>query len=203
MNERFLGDGAQAYRRRARRLIPDYEGLHEAVAARLVGVRSFLSVGCGDGEDLSRVAAERRVGVDPAPDMIRLARERLDASVELVLGEASDLEEAFEGVASILVGHFVPYGEKDGFYRGLRERCEGRLVIAELIAPVDADLWGEKMIANGTEDAKARTAVARAMAELFPLSREELIATVERAGFQMDSEVWSAAPFSAFAFMSL
>ncbi|RYG37651.1 class I SAM-dependent methyltransferase [bacterium] len=202
MSARFEGEDAGAYGRRARRLIPDYDGLHEVVAATLSGVSSLLSAGCGDGEELARTSSGRKVGIDPSPDMIALARRRLDASVELSVGTAADLSETYGAVAAILVGHFVPYPDRDAFYLSLRERCEGRLVIAEMIAPVDADLWGEWMIGNGTEDGKARSAVAKAMAELYPLERNGLVAKVEQAGFQLESELWSASPFAAFSFFS-
>lgn len=200
MDARFAGEAASAYARQARRLIPDYEGLHHGVARTVAGVRSLLSVGCGDGEELARSSAEIRVGIDPSPSMAALAEARLGSRAQIVVGEPNDVEGTFEAVTSILVGHFVPYEERDGFYAALRARCEGILVVAEAIAPIDADLWTEWMIDNGTPGEKARSAVEAVIPEIYPLSREELIAKIERTGFQFGAEIWSGAPFAAISF---
>lgn len=202
MDARFSGEAAFAYGRRARRLIPDFEGLHAWVLQEVSDARSLLSVGCGDGEELSRSSAPRRVGVDPSADMVQAARKRLGASCEIIAGDIEDVKETFEAVTAILVGHFIPYEKRDAFYGSLRSRCEGTLVIAEITAPVDPEKWIEWMITNGTEPEKARSAVSVALREMMPLTQGELLSAIERQGFQLSERRWEGAPSVAFSFLT-
>lgn len=116
--------------------------------ARLAPGERVLDVGCGTGV-LTRLAADRvgptgvAIGIDAAPDMIRVAREK--ATIEwngarFQLGAVEDLK--FENgsfdvaLVSLLLHHLPP----DLKHRGLREilrvlRPGGRVIVAEFDRP--------------------------------------------------------------------
>ena len=73
-----------------------------------------LDVGCGTGELLCRLAAKyptaQLAGLDPVPEMLQVAREKLSANVDLRLGWANDLPwpaGSFDAVISCNMFHYV------------------------------------------------------------------------------------------------
>jgi ubiquinone/menaquinone biosynthesis C-methylase UbiE len=75
-----------------------------------------LDVGCGTGELLARIAAKypsaRLAGIDPVPEMLEVAREKLVDDVDLRVGWADELpwpDESFELVVSCNMFHYVTH----------------------------------------------------------------------------------------------
>jgi ubiquinone/menaquinone biosynthesis C-methylase UbiE len=105
---------------------------------RLNPTDSLLDVGCGTGALLSHLAASypqaRLAGIDPSPEMLAIARERLPPVIELKQGWAEGipyLDDAFDVVVSCNVFHYIReplVGLKD-MLRVLRP--EGILVITD------------------------------------------------------------------------
>ncbi len=70
-----------------------------------------LDVGCGAGNILDQLSGRRRVGIDLSTFMVKRARERLKAPVEVLLGDAEHLPFAASSfdrvVASSLLSHVL------------------------------------------------------------------------------------------------
>ncbi|HEU0303486.1 MAG TPA: methyltransferase domain-containing protein [Gaiellaceae bacterium] len=96
--------------------------------------RRVLDCGCGTGrlsQALAETAASRVWGVDPEPEMLRVARENVPASVGLKEGRAEELpfrDGWFERAVMWLVCHLV---ERPAAFRELRRVLvpAGRLVV--------------------------------------------------------------------------
>jgi ubiquinone/menaquinone biosynthesis C-methylase UbiE len=75
-----------------------------------------LDIGCGTGELLSRLAAKypaaSLAGLDPVPEMLAIAREKLSDKVDLRLGWANELpwaDASFDIVVSCNMFHYVTH----------------------------------------------------------------------------------------------
>jgi ubiquinone/menaquinone biosynthesis C-methylase UbiE len=75
-----------------------------------------LDVGCGTGELLSRLAAKypnvQLSGLDPVPEMLELARDKLSDEVELRVGWANELpwpDKSFDLVVSCNMFHYITH----------------------------------------------------------------------------------------------
>jgi ubiquinone/menaquinone biosynthesis C-methylase UbiE len=99
---------------------------------------SVLDVGCGTGALLYQLSARypraRLVGIDPSPEMLALAGERLAPAIELKQGWAEDLpyqDEVFDLVVSCNVLHYIrePLVALKDMLRVLRPK--GTLVITD------------------------------------------------------------------------
>lgn len=130
---------------------------------------SVLEVGCGPGGLLRHLRAERVCGVDPSPDMLRLAARR-NRGAELRRGTAADTgyaDQEFDVVVS--VNNVAMWPDLDA---GVREMCRvtrpgGRVLIAWHSAT------GRSPIARGNalpDDKLAR--IVQALGD--PVSRHEL-----------------------------
>ena len=130
------------------RLAPQYERrwsfyvratARETIARlRINRTDSVLDVGCGTGALLYQLSASypraRLTGVDPCPEMLAIARERLPAVIELKRGWAESLpyeDEAFDRVISCNVLHYIrePVVALKDMLRVLRPK--GTLVITD------------------------------------------------------------------------
>ena len=106
------------------RLAPDYErrwsfyvrATSRETLARLgiTPTDSVLDVGCGTGGLLCQLSASRRrarlAGIDPSPEMLAIARERLPAGIELKQGWAEAIpypDGTFHMVVSCNVLHYI------------------------------------------------------------------------------------------------
>ncbi|HET9597539.1 MAG TPA: class I SAM-dependent methyltransferase [Anaeromyxobacteraceae bacterium] len=142
----FSGEATRRFDANVRARIPGYEvalRLASAVVAARVPPGDLLSVGCGTGADLVELARRpgwRVTGIDPAPDMLALAGERLRAeglsAVELRPGTVEDLPDApaYDAALLCFVLHFVPDdGSKERLLAGIARRLRpcGRLVLLD------------------------------------------------------------------------
>ncbi|MBI2308529.1 MAG: methyltransferase domain-containing protein [Rhodocyclales bacterium] len=110
-----------------------------------------LEVGCGTGV-LTRLAAAavgpdgRAVGIDPAPEMIAVARQKAVAGAQFRLGVIEALpfaDASFDVVFASAMLHHLPPATKDA---GLKEvfrvlRPGGRLVVVDLDRPANPLWW--------------------------------------------------------------
>jgi len=78
----------------------------------LVGVRSLLDVGCGDGRITQSLAAQipgaRCVGIDPSPGMIAVAPTSDGVVFEVGAAETMTYDDEFDLVVSFNALHWVP-----------------------------------------------------------------------------------------------
>jgi tRNA (cmo5U34)-methyltransferase len=146
----FDADRARRYDHMARQTLPGYEELHN-MAASLLGVElgdqaRVLVVGAGTGMELLTLAAQhprwRLTGVDPAAEMLTVARERLQEygwtdRVQIHVGHTHELPETerYDAAMCLLVIHHLSAKEQRELLQQIARRLKaGALfVVAEMI----------------------------------------------------------------------
>jgi ubiquinone/menaquinone biosynthesis C-methylase UbiE len=102
---------------------------------------AVLDVGCGTGTVLSmipRKAGVRLYGVDLAPEMIKVAQDRMGPAVELKVGDSEHLpwpDSSFDAVLCSYSFHHYPQPEKVLLEMRRVLRSDGQVVIADPWAP--------------------------------------------------------------------
>jgi len=148
---------------------PTMARLHSAILARVPEqTRTVLDLGCGTGTLLealqSRLPSARLLGIDPASDMIEVARQRLQGPlVQLQEGSAHDLSfesESLDLVVSNFALHHLSHDDKRACAREIaRVLCPGgRFVFGDqyvrrMGGPDDPD-WLRDILSIFTDKAK-------------------------------------------------
>jgi tRNA (cmo5U34)-methyltransferase len=149
----FDEERARRYDRTARQTLPGYEELHN-MASSLLHVElgeeaQVLVVGAGTGMELLTLAEHhpkwRLTGVDPSPEMLALALERIQERgwtdrVQLHVGHVHELPQAavYDAATCLLVIHHLAAEEQHGLLRGVAQRLKRRapFVLAEMVGDV-------------------------------------------------------------------
>lgn len=150
----FNKELSRAYDERNRKLSPISDNMHFLIGLILqnLPVRArILCVGVGTGAEILALAKNfpewTFVGVDPAEPMLEVCAERLRAAgiserCRLVHGYVHDVpvDDGFDAVLSILVGHFVKREDKPDFFRNMATRLNpnGILVHSEISCDLNA-----------------------------------------------------------------
>lgn len=186
------------------RIVPGYHGM-QRMAAILLAERvpeggRVLVLGAGGGLEL-KVFAEAYPGwtfdgVDPAPEMLKLAERILGpfaARVALHPGYIDDAPPGpFDGATCLLTMHFLPREVRRRTLAEVRRRLApgAPFVVAHFSFPQDEgerDLWLTRYSAfaslSGIEPEKAASARAAIDAQLTLLAPEEEEAMLREAGF--------------------
>ena len=167
---------------------------HAAADARV------LVVGAGGGLELKRFAqahaAWRFVGVDPAREMLSLARATLGPLADRVELHEGYVDTApagpFDGATCLLTMHFVPRAQRLRTLEQIRRRLRPRapFVMAHLSfaqTPAERDAWLERYAAfiasSGVDPEKARAGAQAVGTRLEILSPEEEEALLVQVGF--------------------
>ncbi|WP_443970861.1 class I SAM-dependent methyltransferase [Sphingobium sp. CR28] len=185
------------------RKVPGFADIHRMAIVLLAEhapeAADILVVGAGGGLELKAFAEAkphwRFVGVDPAAEMLDLARRILGPSrsrVELLRGYIDDVPtRPFDGATCLLTLHFLPKDERlrtlQEIYRRLRPGAA--LVVAHHSIPEDGDFatWFARSVAfSGGPSANSDQALASIsyVAQRLPvLSSTEDEALLREAGF--------------------
>ena len=116
-----------------RKLIPGYELVHQQIEAilstELQETAHILIVGCGTGYELSyllqRYPDWTFTAIDPSFAMLEQARKNLNSidqqRVKFIESTIQELHhpDTFDAALAILVAHFIPNLEKDGFFQAI------------------------------------------------------------------------------------
>lgn len=132
--------GEDAFRPFQTSVVPGVEGLHRIMRAIFETIlqpgAQILIAGAGGGREIETLGASnadyRLVGVDPSPDMLRIARATVDAHewsgrTTLVEGTVCGLPDGahFDAATALFVMHFLPDdGAKLDFLRSIRRRLK-------------------------------------------------------------------------------
>ena len=195
------------------RYMPGYADV-QRMAAILLAERvpdrgTVLVLGAGGGLELKAFAelqpAWRFVAVDPAPEMLKLARATLgpnEARAEWVEGYIDDAPPGpFDGAACLLTLHFLPAPERLRTLREIHARlAPGAPFVAAHSsfpqAPGQREIWLRRYtdfaIAKGADPAQARGAGQAVAANLDLLDPEADADLIREAGFR-DVELFYAA----------
>lgn len=206
MPDFFNHDMAKRYDERNSKLSVISDNLHflvRLVLADLPARARVLCVGVGTGVEILSLAKARPdwtfVGVDPSKEMLevcgeRLAQEGVGERCELIHGYVQDAPDGaeFDAVLSILVAHFIPRTERDGFYKNVLQRLkpEGYFVSAEISADFDAPAfpamlknWEQVQALMGATPKSLLTLGDTLRSTLSVLSPTETVALWQESGF--------------------
>jgi tRNA (cmo5U34)-methyltransferase len=196
--------GSSGYAERTARVVPGLRDMHRMagllLAERVPDDGRVLVVGAGGGMELAALAEThpgwRFDGVDPAPDMLALARETLGplaTRVRLHEGYVDDAPAGpFDGATCLLTLHFLPREERLRTVREVHRRMKpgAPFVVAHHSFPTtDAGKarWLARnaaySVAMGMPAGRAEQSIAVMKERLPVLSPEDDEAVLREAGF--------------------
>lgn len=183
------------------KMVPGYAGIHamaQVLLAQHMGAGTVLILGAGGGFELAHLAAARPdwqfVAIDPAPDMLDLARSKcadFSDRITYVEGHIEDAPQApCDGATCLLTLHFLPPAQRLATLQALRARLKtgAALVVAHHAIPAgEADIWLPRFAdfaANNDVTGPGLAHGARALGQALPiLTPEQDAALMQQAGF--------------------
>ncbi|MCF8479147.1 MAG: methyltransferase [Rhodospirillum sp.] len=220
---RFDSKRALAYDDTVARAIPGYATLHDVIAAVTASLlpqeARILVVGAGTGAEILRLGGHHPgwsfLGLDPAEDMLTVARERLALAegglidrVDLMAGTLEDLSRdpppPFDAALCVLVSHFLPDTAegKAALLAGMAALVKpgAPLILADFLPP-ESPLPGAALMEAAwvawqrdrgiPEDAIAR-GLAHARDKTHPVGPERLGTLLDGAGFSAPQRLFQA-----------
>jgi tRNA (cmo5U34)-methyltransferase len=223
MHERFAGERAQKYDWGIRLAVPAYEELHglarHLLRASLSDGARVLVAGSGTGEELVNLGRHnpgwRLTGVDPSPDMGRIAQERvvrhgLADRVELRTGFVGDLPPtpAYDAATAMLVMHFLPDdGAKLGFLRDISHRLRpgAPLILADLHGDKASErfdlfigAWRLRQLETEMPEDTIEAMLEDVAANVELVPQDRVLALLAEAGFERAEPFYNALLFGAW-----
>lgn len=206
--EFFEGDRATQYDDNIPTWVPNYRFIQQSIPAILKSYlseeadHSILVAGCGTGQEIAEIKQQvsqwKITGIDPSPQMIRLAQMKLawqqnDPLLKLKTGVVRDLpvEPQFDAATLMLVLQFIPDHE-DGKLSLLRNiaqrlRAGAPLIISDIYAPDDFQqqlaYFKQYMMAKGLSAQMVDDGLLHVQEDTHRLSPERLSELLEEAGF--------------------
>jgi tRNA (cmo5U34)-methyltransferase len=199
--EIFESERATGYNQFVETWIPNYHYFLDRLPKLLseTNQKDLLVVGCGTGNEIERFiqTAEhwKITGIDPSPEMVKQAREKLQnyASITLIEGLVTDLDikKKYSAATLLLVLHFLDdNGNKLNLLKDIAERLVSRATLVLL------DITGDKnqikqnlkvlklLLPDGLDEEQISNRLNRIQNELFPVSEERLSELCTQAGFE-------------------
>jgi tRNA (cmo5U34)-methyltransferase len=199
--EIFENERATGYNQFVETWIPNYHYFLDRLPKLLSesDQKELLVVGCGTGNEIERFTQAREhwdiTGIDPSPEMISQARQKLRTfgNVELVEGLVTDLDATrkYGAATLLLVLHFL---DDNGDKQNLLNAISERLVPG---APfIILDITGEKeqimknlhvlklLLPDGLDEDQVKNRLARIEKELCYVSEKRLSELCVEAGFE-------------------
>jgi tRNA (cmo5U34)-methyltransferase len=199
--EIFEHERATGYNQFVETWIPNYHYFLDRLPKLLGEAKSkdLLVVGCGTGNEIERFVQTpeqwKITGIDPSPEMIKQANEKLRTynNITLIEGLVSDLDSATKyGAATLLlVLHFLDdNGNKANLLKDIAERLVSGATFILL------DITGDKnqikqnlrvlrlLLPDGLDEEQINSRLNRIENELFPVSEERLSQLCTEAGFE-------------------
>jgi len=199
--EIFENERATGYNLFVETWIPNYRYFLDRLPKLLseTNQKDLLVVGCGTGNEIERfVQAPEHwtiTGIDPSPEMIKQANEKLQTcdNVTLIEGLISnlDIEKKFGAATLLLVLHFL---NDNGNKLNLLKDIADRLVSGA--AFVMLDITGDKkqikqnlkvlrlLLPDGLDEEQINSRLNRIENELYSVSEERLSELCREAGFE-------------------
>ncbi|MEO9514090.1 MAG: class I SAM-dependent methyltransferase [Flavobacteriaceae bacterium] len=195
--------------------IPNYD-YFMSIMPRLLGnspEKSLLAVGCGTGTEilaLKEIDKEWSVtGVDPSPEMIDIAQQKLMSyeNIELFEGKLEQLMNSslFGAASLLLVLHFIKYpNEKLELLNEIQKRLKpgAPLILMGIIGDreeVHANLETlEKLLPFNASQKEIDERWDRIKHQLYRTSEEELKKLLIRAGFEKPTRFFQTSIYSGW-----
>ena len=199
--EIFENERATGYNQFVETWIPNYHYFMDQLPKLLREIKdkNLLVVGCGTGNEIKRFTQApghwEITGIDPSPDMIKQAKEKLQdfKNVKLVEGLITDLDTAkkYGAATLLLVLHFLEdNGEKLNLLKEIAERLEPGALLVLL------DITGDKeqtqrnlkilrlLLPDGLDEEQVTNRLERIENDLHYISEKRLSELCIAAGFQ-------------------
>lgn len=199
--EIFENERATDYDHFVEKWIPNYHYFMDHLPNLLIETdpKELLVVGCGTGNEILRFARSpvewRITGIDPSPDMIVQAREKLKDcdKVELIEGLITDLsaDKKYNAATLLLVLHFI---EDNGNKLQMLKAIANRLVAGAKL--VMLDMTGDKqqirdnlqvlklLLPEGVDKQEISERLNRIENKFFTVSEERLSELLQEAEFE-------------------
>lgn len=206
--EFFEGERATQYDDRIPTWVPNYQFVQQSIPAILKSYLAtteeckILVAGCGTGQEISEIkrlqTSWKVTGIDPSPQMIRLAQMKLayrenDPLLLLKTGVVSDLppDEKYDAATLILVMHFIPDTE-DGKLHLLRNMAQrlhagAPLIISDIYEAEEFQqqitYFRQYMIGKGLEPQMVDEGLQHVKESTHRLNSRRLGELLQEAGF--------------------
>ena len=199
--EIFENERATGYNQFVETWIPNYHYFLDQLPKLLSDTKQkdLLVVGCGTGNEIERFVKAHEhwtiTGIDPSPEMIKQANEKLQSynNVTLIEGLISDLEieKKYSVATLLLVLHFL---DDNGNKLNLLKDIAARLASGATF--VMLDITGDKnqikqnlkvlklLLPDGLEEEQINNRLNRIETELFAVSEQRLSELLQEAGFE-------------------
>jgi len=206
--EFFEGDRATQYDDSIPTWVPNYKFIQQSIPSILTTYLSaeidpkILVVGCGTGQEISEIKKRKPLwkvlGIDPSPQMIKLAQMKLayrekDPKLDLKTGIVSDLplQAKYDAATLILVLHFIPNTDdgKLALLKNIAERLQpgAPLVISDIYQSETFEeqkaLFKHYMIAKGISSEMVEEGLQHVMKDTHRLSSVQFNELLQEAGF--------------------
>ncbi|MFP4096056.1 MAG: class I SAM-dependent methyltransferase [Cyclobacteriaceae bacterium] len=205
----FEGERASNYDDNIPRWVPNYYFVQQSIPAILKAylpvdeVRKLLVVGCGTGQEISELRQHptswQITGLDPSPQMIRLAQMKLafrenDRSLRLKIGVVQNLppDELYDAATLILVLHFIP-DSRDGkldLLKNIAARLQkgAPLIIYDIyeVAQFEQQLsyFRQYLLLRGMDTDILEEGLQHVREDTHRLTQEQLSTLLQEAGFE-------------------
>ena len=186
-----------------RKLIPGYELVHQQIEAilstELKETAHILVVGCGTGYELSyllqRYPDWTFTAIDPSTAMLEQARKNLNSidqqRVQLIQSTIQELPnlDTFDAALAILVAHFIPNSEKNGFFQAIHQclKTNGFALTYDLMQPEeqqDIRIMQKLAQQTGLSVVQSTKMIERLKQDFHLLSAHNFTALLTKVGFK-------------------
>jgi tRNA (cmo5U34)-methyltransferase len=213
--EIFENERATGYNQFVETWIPNYHYFLDCLPKLLSEAhpKDLLIVGCGTGNEITRfIQAPEHweiTGIDPSPEMIRQASEKLQSYENITLMEGLltdiDIDKKYGAATLLLVLHFL---EDDGNKLRLLKNISDRLVSGATF--VMLDITGNKnqikqnlkvlrfLLPDGLDEEQISNRLHRIEKELYYISEERLSQLCAKAGFKSPIRFFQSAIYSGW-----
>jgi len=199
--EIFENERATGYNQFVETWIPNYHFFLDRLPKLVseTNQKNLLVVGCGTGNEIERfVQASEQwkiTGIDPSPEMIKQASEKLHTydNVTLIEGLVADLdiEKKYSVATLLLVLHFLDdNGNKLNLLKDIAERLVSGATFVLLDITGDENQIEQNLkvlklfLPDGLDEEQISNRLNRIKNELFPVSEERLSELCTEAGFE-------------------
>ncbi len=199
--EIFENERATGYNQFVETWIPNYHYFLDRLPKLLheTNHKDLLVVGCGTGNEIEKFTQTPEhweiTGIDPSPEMINQAREKLQSykNVKLIEGLLTDLEvgKKYGAATLLLVLHFLnDAGEKLNLLKGISERLVSGAPFVML------DITGDEnqikrnlkilrlLLPDGLDEEQINNRLDRIERDLYPISEKRMSELCTEAGFE-------------------
>lgn len=160
--------------------------------------KNVLVVGCGTGNELLSLSKYKDswnvTGVDPSPDMVKIAREKLKqySEVTIIQNEVNQLssDKKYDVATLFLVLHFMKDdGTKKALLQNIYDRLEqgATFLLLDIFGAKDEFTFNlkllEKLLPAEVEGMIIKDRIASMPERIFPVSEERLSVLLQEVGF--------------------